>query len=42
LLILEAMKMRNEVVSPVTGRVKRIHVAEGDQVAKAQLLIELR
>lgn len=40
LLILEAMKMRNEVVSPVQGRVKEIYVTEGEQVAKAQLLIE--
>ena len=42
LLILEAMKMRNEVVSPVQGHVKRIHVTEGEQVAKSQLLIELK
>ncbi|MGW8316950.1 MAG: acetyl-CoA carboxylase biotin carboxyl carrier protein subunit [Bacteroidales bacterium] len=42
LMILEAMKMRNEVVSPVTGRIKRIHVSEGEQVAKSQLLIELK
>ena len=42
LLILEAMKMRNEVRSPVPGRVKRIHVSEGDLVAKALLLVEIR
>lgn len=42
LLILEAMKMRNEVVSPLNGRVKRILVAQGDQVAKSQLLIVLK
>ena len=41
LLILEAMKMRNEVLSPVQGRVKRIYVAEGDLVAKAQLRLEI-
>lgn len=42
LMILEAMKMRNEVVSPVNGRIKRILVSEGEQVAKSQLLIELK
>lgn len=42
LLILEAMKMRNEVRSPCHGRVKRIYVEEGDLVARAQLLVEIR
>lgn len=41
LLILEAMKMRNEVLSPVTGSVKHIYVREGEHVPKARLLIEL-
>jgi biotin carboxyl carrier protein len=40
LLILEAMKMRNEVVSQIQGIIKKIHVAEGDQVPKAHLLLE--
>ena len=40
LLILEAMKMRNEVLSPVHGVVSKILVSEGDQVPKAQLLVE--
>jgi biotin carboxyl carrier protein len=42
LLILEAMKMRNEVLAPVTGRVDKIYVSEGEQVPKAHLLIRLR
>lgn len=40
LLILEAMKMRNEVLSPVGGVVTRVHVKEGDLVPKNHLLIE--
>lgn len=42
LLILEAMKMRNEVLSPVLGVISKIHVAEGDLVHKAQLLLEIK
>ncbi len=41
LLILEAMKMRNEVLSPVNGVVLKIHVSEGEMVPKSQLLIEM-
>jgi len=41
LLILEAMKMRNEVLSPVDGVVMKIHVSEGEMVSKAHLLIEM-
>lgn len=41
LLILEAMKMRNEVLSPVDGVVLKIHVSEGEMVSKAHLLIEM-
>jgi biotin carboxyl carrier protein len=41
LLILEAMKMRNEVLSPVNGVVLKIHVSEGEMVPKSHLLIEM-
>jgi biotin carboxyl carrier protein len=41
LLILEAMKMRNELISPISGVVKRIHVSEGDMVPKNHLLVEV-
>lgn len=41
LLILEAMKMRNEVLSPIDGLVKRIHVSVGEMVPKSHLLIEM-
>lgn len=41
LLILEAMKMRNEVLSPITGVVVKINVSEGEMVPKSHLLIEM-
>jgi biotin carboxyl carrier protein len=41
LLVLEAMKMRNDVAAPVDGVVKVIAVQEGNVVVKGQLLIEL-
>lgn len=41
LLILEAMKMQNEITAPWTGIVKRIHVTSGQAVAKGALLIEI-
>jgi biotin carboxyl carrier protein len=40
LLILEAMKMRNEIKAPTGGIIKKIHVTEGEQVPKAHLLLE--
>jgi glutaconyl-CoA/methylmalonyl-CoA decarboxylase subunit gamma len=39
LLILEAMKMQNELTSPTNGVVKSIHVREGDAVKKDTLLL---
>lgn len=42
MLILEAMKMRNEIVSPIHGIIRKIYVLEGDQVPKAQLLVEFK
>ena len=41
MLILEAMKMRNEVLAPVTGVIQKIHVSEGEQVPKSHLLVVL-
>ncbi len=41
LLILEAMKMRNIVKSPLEGRVRSIYVSENEKVAKEQLLVEM-
>lgn len=41
LLILEAMKMQNEITSPVSGTIKKVHVKNGDIVNKEDLLIEI-
>jgi pyruvate carboxylase subunit B len=41
LLILEAMKMENQVKAPVAGVVARIHVREGDSVESDALLVEI-
>ncbi len=39
LLILEAMKMRNQVTSPIAGTIKTIKIKEGDVVRKNALLV---
>jgi biotin carboxyl carrier protein len=41
MLILEAMKMRNIIISEIDGIVKKVHIKSGDIVSKNQLLIEL-
>ncbi|MCP4567460.1 MAG: biotin/lipoyl-binding protein [FCB group bacterium] len=40
LLIMEAMKMENDIKSPVAGKVKNIAVEVGQIVDKGQLLVE--
>lgn len=41
LIILEAMKMENEIVAPVDGTVKTIHVTKGTSVSSGDALITL-
>ncbi len=41
LIALEAMKMVNQVATPMDGKVKKVYVKVGDIVAKNQLLLEL-
>lgn len=41
LLVLEAMKMENDIVTHIGGKVKSIPVKPGDVVSKGQLLAEL-
>jgi biotin carboxyl carrier protein len=41
LLLLEAMKMQNEIVSPKSGKVTSIKVREGATVKKDAILIEI-
>lgn len=42
LLLLDAMKMHNEICSGISGRVREVHVKTGDTVVKDQLLVSLR
>ena len=42
LLILEAMKMQNEITAPQAGTVSRVHVAEGGAVGSGEPLVDLR
>lgn len=41
LLILEALKMENEIPAPVSGIVKKINVQEGSTVNSGDILVEL-
>lgn len=41
LVVLEAMKMENELSSPVDGRIQAVHAAVGDAVGKNTPLIEI-
>jgi len=41
LLILEAMKMRNQIAMPRDGKVKSIKVVEGDRIPKNHLMVEI-
>lgn len=42
IIILEAMKMQNEIVSHVSGVVKSVEVKKGDSVMKDDLMIEIQ
>lgn len=41
LLIVEAMKMENEIVAPVSGTIKQVAVAAGARVSEGDLLVEI-
>jgi len=41
LLILEAMKMENEILAPKAGKIQKIHVKPKDLVMKGDLLFEV-
>jgi len=40
-LVIEAMKMENEVPAPIAGTVKAVHVAKGDSVNPDEALVEI-
>ena len=41
LLVLEAMKMQNEIPSPTAGTVKKVHVKPGQNVEAKDVLLEI-
>ena len=41
LCLLEAMKMHNKFLAPVTGTVKKIHVNKGDKLPKDAIMFEI-
>jgi len=41
ILVMEAMKMENEIVAPFDGKLKKIYVAIGQKVDKDELLFEM-
>ena len=41
LLVLEAMKMENEIVAESDGTVSAVHVAKGDMLESGQLIISI-
>ncbi|MCH8505514.1 MAG: acetyl-CoA carboxylase biotin carboxylase subunit [Ectothiorhodospiraceae bacterium] len=41
LLVLEAMKMEHTILAPISGRISRISISVGQQVAGRDLLVEL-
>jgi biotin carboxyl carrier protein len=40
LLVLEAMKMRNDIISPLEGIIKEVYIKEGEKVNKEKILVE--
>jgi biotin carboxyl carrier protein len=41
LVVLESMKMHNEIVSPIGGTVQSLSCREGEQVSFGQVLVEI-
>ena len=42
LMVLEAMKMNNYILSPCDGTVKKVHLKAGDRVPKLAVLLEFK
>lgn len=42
LVILEAMKMKNNIMAPFAGQIKKVYVKQGQQVTKNEILIEFK
>ncbi|MFG0254655.1 MAG: biotin/lipoyl-containing protein [Rhodopirellula sp. JB053] len=41
LLVLEAMKMENQIIAPAPSKVAKVHVKAGESVSEGQVLVEL-
>lgn len=41
ILVLEAMKMENEIVSPIDGRITSVSVSKGDAVNSGDILVQI-
>jgi len=41
ILVIEAMKMENEVPAPISGAIKAVHVSKGDSVNPDEALVEI-
>jgi biotin carboxyl carrier protein len=41
ILILEAMKMQNEIIAQASGKIRKINVKPGDAVSKDEVLMEI-
>ncbi len=42
LFVLEAMKMKNKVIAPIGGVIKKIYVKKNDNVPKDKLIVEFK
>ena len=40
MMVLEAMKMETNISAPISGKVKKVNIAEGDGVKLNQVLVE--
>lgn len=41
IMLLEAMKMQNQILMPFDGKIKNVHVKPDEKIAKNHLMIEL-
>lgn len=41
ILVLEAMKMKNRIKSPLSGTIKSVNISVGEKVPKGKLLVEI-
>lgn len=41
ILILEAMKMQNQILMPFDGKIKKVHIKPDEILSKHQLMIEI-